>query len=294
MKKEDDQLAQLVTLCSKHSVTDGINETALNDLIVYRGSHPGQGPSKVYQPMLIIGVQGDRSFDLEDRHYVLQAGNLFSLFLPMAITCSKLRATPEKPLLCVALHLDSQRLAEQIFRLEQVSPNQQHPECDNLSGVVSEPAGEKVLDAFIRLMALLDDPVEIAMLADGIINEIYFRMLESLQGGSFRALLRSQGQIGQVSRAVEYITQNYNQRISINQLAEIANMGSSTFHQKFKEVMHYSPVQYAKRIKLHKAHSLLLEGLSVSETAYQVGYNNLGQFSREFKRQFGTQPSTMS
>lgn len=293
MEKRKAQLAQLVTLCSKHSLTDGINETSLNDLIIYRGTSPGQGPSKVYQPMLIIGVQGDRAFDLEDKHYVLKQGNLFSLFLPMAITCTKLRATPEEPLLCVALYLDSQRLAEQIFKLEQVSAPQCQPDCNSLSGVVSEPAGEQILDAFIRLMTLLDDPVEVAMLADGIINEIYFRMLESIQGGSFRALLRSQGQIGQVSRAVDYIMQNYNQRISINQLAEIANMGSSTFHQKFKEVMHYSPVQYAKRIKLHKAHGLLLEGVSVSEAAYQVGYNNLGQFSREFKRQFGTQPSAM-
>ncbi|MEM7538781.1 MAG: helix-turn-helix transcriptional regulator, partial [Chloroflexota bacterium] len=65
------------------------------------------------------------------------------------------------------------------------------------------------------------------------------------------------------------------------------------FYRSFKAVMHLSPLQYAKSIKLFKAHALIQGGKSVSEAGYLVGYNSPSQFSREFKRHFGVAPSTL-
>jgi AraC-like DNA-binding protein len=55
--------------------------------------------------------------------------------------------------------------------------------------------------------------------------------------------------------------------------------------------MHLSPLQYAKAIKLNRAQTYIMDGKSVTEASHMVGYNNLAQFSREYKRHFGILPS---
>jgi AraC-like DNA-binding protein len=50
-------------------------------------------------------------------------------------------------------------------------------------------------------------------------------------------------------------------------------------------------LQYAKSVKLFEAQRLIKEGKRINEAGYLVGYNNLGQFSREYKRHFGFVPS---
>jgi AraC-like DNA-binding protein len=68
-------------------------------------------------------------------------------------------------------------------------------------------------------------------------------------------------------------------------------MSSSGFYKSFQDVMHLSPLQYAKSMKLFRAQTLIQEGKSVSEAGYLVGYNSPAQFSREYKRHFGFTPS---
>jgi len=52
-----------------------------------------------------------------------------------------------------------------------------------------------------------------------------------------------------------------------------------------------SPLQYLKTIRLHKARMLMVhEGLRAGMAAERVGYESSSQFSREFKRLFGSTP----
>ena len=70
-------------------------------------------------------------------------------------------------------------------------------------------------------------------------------------------------------------------------------MGTSTFHQAFREVTATSPVQYVKQVRLHRARALLtLEGVTAQETARRVGYASPTQFSREYRRMFGVSPAS--
>jgi AraC-like DNA-binding protein len=111
------------------------------------------------------------------------------------------------------------------------------------------------------------------------------------EGAILNNLLHRNGQIQQMFKAVDYIYNHMDQTISVDELACSVQMGSSRFHRKFKEVMHLSPVQYIKKIKLVTAQAFILEGKSVSEAGYQVGYKSPSQFSREYKRFFGKVPS---
>lgn len=68
-------------------------------------------------------------------------------------------------------------------------------------------------------------------------------------------------------------------------------MSRTSFYETFRAVMHASPLQYAKSVKLVKAQMLIQEGKNVSEAVYMVGYNSPAQFSREYKRHLGYSPS---
>ncbi len=129
------------------------------------------------------------------------------------------------------------------------------------------------------------------MLADSIVDEIYYRLLCDERGSELRHFLQHRDEIQRISKAVEYIHQNLNKAISVEYLAEMVHMGQTTFYQNFKNVMYLSPLQYTKSVKLYEAQKLIKAGKNVSEAGYLVGYNSSAQFSREYKRHFGFVPS---
>ena len=106
-----------------------------------------------------------------------------------------------------------------------------------------------------------------------------------------RFLLQRRGQIQLISKAVEHIHRNVDKPVSVAELAKIVHRSKPTFYGNFRAVMHSSPLQYAKSVKLDKAHTLIKGGKKANEAGYLVGYNSPSQFSREYKRHFGFAPS---
>jgi AraC-like DNA-binding protein len=68
-------------------------------------------------------------------------------------------------------------------------------------------------------------------------------------------------------------------------------MSIATFHAHFKSVTDSSPIQYIKSTRLHQARLLMARnGVTAASAAASVGYESASQFSREFKRLFGSSP----
>ena len=70
-------------------------------------------------------------------------------------------------------------------------------------------------------------------------------------------------------------------------------MSPSYICKIFKQEMGESPINYLIRIRMEKARNLLLqeEGYSVKEIACLVGYEDIYQFSKLFKKYYGVAPS---
>lgn len=291
MNEHQAQLSILGELIAKHTQQNGLNHTLISELKIFRESRPHGRISYMYEPALIIAAQGTKDIYLDGNRYSYSAGNFLALFIPMAVECALEKVSEDEPLLGLGIRLDRHRLAKLLLKMDAVSQTPQRPVVSNSSGIFSAPLNHALLDASIRLLKSLDDPVEAAVLGEPIIDEIYYRLLSGEQGGALKVLLRQQGQIQQISKAVEHLHENLNHPISLDELANLVSMSSSGFHKKFKEVMHLSPLQYVKLVRLNKAKTYITEGKNVSEAAYMVGYNSPAQFSREYKRQFGVAPS---
>lgn len=293
MPEITEKLEKLAGLIRKHAPENGLHRTTLENLSLFRESQPTKKELVAYHPALIVAAQGAKHLYLNGVRYQCNAENMFAVFMPMVLECELIDVDVNNPMLAVAIRLDRHRLANQLMKIDSTGLDQARQNGMAPSGVFTAPIRPKLLDAAIRLLRTLDDALEAKVLGEAIIDEIYFRVLTEEQGGSLRVLLRQQGQFQQISRVVEYLHENLAKSLTIEELATLANMSPSGFHKKFKEVMHKSPLQYTKLIRLNTARSYLLEGRKVSEAGYLVGYNSPAQFSREYKRMFGEIPSSI-
>ena len=94
-----------------------------------------------------------------------------------------------------------------------------------------------------------------------------------------------------VDSAIQYIRNNVGEKITLAQLARMANLSVYYFSHVFKVHTGYSPIEYVISTRLDTAKVLLkTTTLSISEIAYQVGYNNSGSFINMFVQKMGCSP----
>lgn len=100
------------------------------------------------------------------------------------------------------------------------------------------------------------------------------------------------GKSEMIRAALEYITDNYSENITIEQLAETVHLSKSYFMSRFRQAAGVSAVEYITQIRIRAACSALLEGSkSVSEISFECGFRNLSNFNRQFRRLMGCTPN---
>ena len=148
-----------------------------------------------------------------------------------------------------------------------------------------------LLNAFQRLIDLLDQPEDIPILAPLIQREILYRLLMGEQGPRLRQMGAAGSQSHQIARAIDWLKANFSQPLRVDDLAAHARMSTSAFHHHFRALTAMSPLQFQKWLRLHEARRLMLtEHLDAATAAFQVGYESPSQFSREYNRLFGAPP----
>lgn len=88
------------------------------------------------------------------------------------------------------------------------------------------------------------------------------------------------------------IQQNLYANLSLDELAALCHLSISSFKRKFKEAFDESPKKYITRKKVEKAAQLLKSNNSrISEIAYDVGFDSLATFNRNFTNFYRQSPS---
>lgn len=94
-----------------------------------------------------------------------------------------------------------------------------------------------------------------------------------------------------IKTALTYIKDNYQDKIYICDLAGQVNLNEQYFCRLFKKAIGLSPMEYINEYRIKQTKRLLEEtDLPVTEVCLECGYNNLGNFLREFRKRTGTTP----
>ncbi len=88
------------------------------------------------------------------------------------------------------------------------------------------------------------------------------------------------------------IQHNIYSNLSLDELARLCHLSTSSFKRKFTEVFKTSPKKYISLKKIEKAAALLkTNNARISDIAYDVGFDSLATFNRNFIAAFGKSPS---
>jgi len=283
----DSQRDELADIIRRHCRSDGMLETAISGLRLFRGSTCAAPSCAIMASVFAMMAQGakrilvgDDAYDYDARHYLIS-----SVDLPMYSRLT--HATPTQPYLGLALNIDPLKIGE----LATALPRNRAPETVD-RGIAVGLLSAEIQNAALRLARLLDTPADIPVLAPIIERELLYRILTGPLGGRLRQAVVSGSHSHQIVRAIDWLKTNLDQPASIDQLASLATMSKSSLHHHFKALTAMTPLQYQKQLRLHEARRLMLVGEhDAASAAHRVGYESPSQFSREYRRMFGTPPA---
>lgn len=261
----------------------------LPGLALMRFDEPAHNSCSVYEPCVAVIVQGSKRLLLGEETLSYGEDRCLIVSMDMPVKTALMQASPERPYLAVGLRLDWHDIAS--LMLEMPPATARKPETDSramATGALTAP----LLEAFDRLLALLDQPDDIPALAPLIRREIHYRLLAGEAGWRLRQIASVDSQSHQVARAIAHLNTRFAEPLRVETLAREVGMSLTTFHHHFKSLTAMSPLQYQKQLRLGEARRLMLsEHLDASTAAFRVGYESPSQFSREYRRLFGAPPS---
>ena len=96
----------------------------------------------------------------------------------------------------------------------------------------------------------------------------------------------------QVSRALQYIENNYTDDISVKDMAKAAGISPDYMSKQFKSIVGIGPAEYCRNFRMAKAMEMLrVTENSVADIASQLGFDEVSVFSRQFKQIVGVSPT---
>ncbi len=264
-----------------------LHATGVPGLSLFRRDAPTEPMSGMYEPSICMAVQGAKRVILGEDTYVYDAHHylITSVYLPTIVQI--INASPETPYLGLRLKFDLREVSQLMVDSNLPQPRPQQSSRGMATGEVTL----QLVNAFIRLIDLLNDEKDIPILAPVIQREIIYRILVGDQGERLRQIATAGSHSQHIAKAIGWLKNNYSQSISMDDLAAQANMSTSTFHHHFRSLTALSPLQYQKQLRLQEARRLMLaERMDAANAAFQVGYESPSQFSREYNRMFGAPP----
>jgi AraC-like DNA-binding protein len=282
-------LEKLVAIAGPHGRADGLPSTYENLIIRLRDAPTDPEPA-LFESKFYLLLQGAKQMTVGGNTFDCYPGTCAVASVGLPFVSAVVQASRANPYLSVELTLDPAIVDGLLLDMRET----QHIEPDGpaLAGALSvEQIGQSIVDPLERLLGLLDRPADIPVLAAQYERELYYRLLTGPLGPRLRQIGQRNARFGQIKMAAEWIQENANQAMSVEWLAAHVGMSVTSFHRHFKSVTACSPLAYQRKIRLLDARRQLVSGdANVTQTAFSSGYASASQFSREYKRAFGTSP----
>jgi AraC-like DNA-binding protein len=235
-------------------------------------------------PGVCLVVQGCKKVVIGDESLEQGPGCTFAAVTELPMTRYMFAANGRAPYLATGVRIDVESLRAVLADVE-LPPVQGVVPCFSVTEATME-----MLEAWDRLVALLDAPGDARALAPARERELLYRLVMSEHGPLLRQIVEDDAGLAQMQRIIDLMRVEFDKPKPIPALAALAGMSIPAFNRRFRACTSTSPLQYQKALQLEAARRMLAKAIDVNRTAAAVGYRSPSQFSREYTRFFGVQP----
>jgi AraC-like DNA-binding protein len=256
-----------------------------DDVSIALVREPTSPAAVMSEPSVAVVGQGVKRTVLNGVPYDYRAGQYLVVSVDLPVIGQALEASRDEPFVVFSMTLEPAAIAPLLLETaEEARP-------PAFTGLAVSDATPELLDPIVRLLRLLDRPDDLRVLAPGLQREILWRLITGEQGALVGQIGLANSHLAHISRAIRWIREHYSETVLIADLADLSGMSASTFHRHFRAATSMTPIQFQKQIRLQEARALLMTApANVAEIGYLVGYESPSQFSREYRRTFGTPP----
>ena len=281
-----DEMSGLIT---RFTAGEGAHETALAGVTLHRASAPRPRVHGVQNPCICVIAQGAKRVMLGEEVYIYDRARYLVASVDLPASGQVIEASAEKPYLAIKIDVDPHEIAALL--LEAAPPRS--AEAIPARGLFVSKTSPELVDAFVRMLRLLEAPEDIPALAPAAQREILYRVLKGEEGFRLRQIANASSHAKRIAKTIEWLRRHFNEPLRVDDLASQASMSASAFHEHFRAMTAMSPLQFQKQLRLQEARQLLLsESLDAATAGHRVGYESPSQFSREYSRLFGAPPAT--
>jgi len=255
---------------------------------IARVTDPTEPTPSIAEPILAFTIQGSKRMALGDDVHEQLPGSYLTVAVDLPVTGHYVEASHARPYLGFALDLRPASIADLL--LDAGPHGRRVPAAP--PGLSVNQASPEMLDAVARLLALVDRPSDAPVLQPLVERELLWLVLSGPAGGAVRQIGLQDSSLTSIGRAIRHLRSNAFEPVQVVDLARLSGMGVSSFHKQFRTVTAMTPIQYQKRLRLQEARLRLLRAPhDIADIGHSVGYSSASQFSREYRREFGSPPS---
>ncbi len=279
---------QILHLIESRMHNDGMIETGISGIQIFRMTEPVRCAPAVYDPCVIAIVSGTKEALLDGQRYKYDSQKYLCCPMSMPVEAGTPKASPDNPLLGVYISLDTRAITELAIEMDIDAGIARQPRVGRRPQALSLARwSDDFTDALLRLLQVSENATDAAVLGRGRLKELHYAILKGEAGLAAR---RAFGTSNDIARTIDLLSSRLDETISIDEMAAQVGMSRAVFHRRFKEATTMSPIQFVKSMRLNKAAMKIASGLTVTQAAMDVGYVSTSQFSREFKRMYGKSP----
>ena len=237
--------SELTSLVSSFADIKGViaepYNTGIAGLAVFRSRKPTSFTASLYEPVICLILQGSKEVHVGAELFTFSQGESVVVTHDVPMVSRIVEASEEAPYLALSLPIDVNEMRTLASEIDEIDIVQEKGKT--LKYGKSDPA---ILDAIGRLFELVDQPAEAKVIAPLTVKEIYIRLLLAPHGAMLRHLLQHGSPASHISNVIAFIKKNYAQPLSVDELAGIATMSSSSFYEYFKAITSTTPFAISK------------------------------------------------
>lgn len=245
------------------------------------------------QPVLASMLQGKKvmhldkmqSFDfLPGESLILPASELMCIDFP--------EAKMDNPTRCLAMTISEDKIRNIIMLLNETMPktdNQEWHFTDYNFHFTNDIAINQIIHRLLFLFT--ENHPSKDLFADFMLKELIIRILQTENERIYTEQAMTLGNNNRLAFIIQYIRENLDRALTIEELSKKVYMSESNFHRVFKNELGVSPIDFINNERIKLATSLLHNPKKKIKDVYmECGFNSLSYFTRLFKRKKQVSP----